>query len=144
MSTDEQDYVALLARLCVLAGVPDDERAPVVQQEAMMIAELPVLFRFDAASGFVKIFVDVGAPPRAALPELCQSLIEAQFNMPTPFAMLAALDAHSEHLALIACMPLCRGEEDCQAGFEFLQACVQAALLLKEGIEAGGRAEAAW
>jgi hypothetical protein len=134
MSTDEQDYVALLARLCVLAGVPDDERAPVVQQEAMMIAELPVLFRFDAASGFVKIFVDVGAPPRAALPELCQSLIEAQFNMPTPFAMLA----------LIACMPLCRGEEDCQAGFEFLQACVQAALLLKEGIETGGRAEAAW
>jgi hypothetical protein len=138
------DYIAMLQRLCILAGVPDAEHEPVMRQEAMMIAELPVLFQLDEASGFVKIHIDVGMPSPAALPALCQSLLKAQFNLPPPFAMLSALHAQSGHMGLIACMPLCPGEEDCQAGFEFLQACVQAALLLKEGIENGDPAEAAW
>lgn len=139
-----RDYLAMLEQLCTLAGVPDAEHGEVIRQEAMLIAELPVLFRLDDASGFVKITIDVGMPTPAALPGLCQSLLEAQFNLPTPFAMLSALDAQSGHMALIACMPLCRESEDCQAGFEFLQACVQAALLLKAGVETGCRSEAAW
>lgn len=138
------DYVAMLERLCLLAGVPEAEQPQVMQQEAMMLAELPVLFRLDEASGFVKIYVDVGAPPPALLPGLCQRLLEGQFALPAPFAMVAALDAQSGHLALIACLPVCRDEDDCQAGFEFLQACVQAALLLREGIETGCEGERAW
>jgi len=139
-----RDYMAMLGRLCVLAGVPDAEHEPVLRQEAMMIAELPVLFQLDEASGFVKLHIDVGMPPPATLPALCQSLLEAQFNLPPPFAMLSALHAPSGHMALIACMPLCREDEDCETSFEFLQACVQAALLLREGIETGCRNELAW
>jgi hypothetical protein len=139
-----RDYTDMLARLCLLAGVPTAEQPQVMQQETMLLAELPVLFRLDEASGFVKLYVDVGAPPPALLPGLCQRLLESQFTMPAPFAMLTALDAQSGHLALVACLPLCRDEDDHQAGFEFLQACVQAALLLREGIESGCEGERAW
>jgi hypothetical protein len=132
-----RDYSALLGQLCSLAGVPAAEHALVVEQQALVMAELPVQFRLDEYSGFVKIYVGLGAPPPALLPTLCQRLLESQFSMPAPFSMLTALDAQSGRLALIGCMPLCREPEEMQACFDFLQACVQAALLMKQGMEEG-------
>ncbi|MFL6719576.1 MAG: hypothetical protein ACJ8G3_24780, partial [Burkholderiaceae bacterium] len=87
------DYQAMLARLCMLAGVPAGEHAAVVQQQAMVVNGMAVQFRLEEWSGFVKIYVEAGRPAPARLPSLCQSILEQQLELPVPFVMLTALDA---------------------------------------------------
>jgi hypothetical protein len=128
-------YLAMLDRLCRLAEVPPAEQAQVLEQQAMTIDGLATHFRLDEWSGFVRIYMEIGCPAPAALPALCQSILEQQLTLPAPFAMLTGLDAASGKLILYGCAPLaCDSAED-EAFLAFLQACADAAQLLRGALE---------
>lgn len=137
------EYVAMLGRLCRLAGVPPAEQPQVVAQQAMLMDGLPTQFRLEDWSGFVKIYMEIGQPAPARLPALCQAILEQQLTLPAPFAMLAALDAASGSLILYGCAPLAASSEEDEAFLAFLQGCADAALLLRGALdEDGSRATA--
>ncbi|MFL6715293.1 MAG: hypothetical protein ACJ8G3_02915 [Burkholderiaceae bacterium] len=125
------DYQAMLARLCMLAGVPAEEHAAVVEQQAMVVNGMAVQFRLEEWSGFVKIYVEAGRPAPARLPSLCQSILEQQLELPVPFVMLTALDAASGALILIGCAPLASNRFEDEELLAFLHACVDGATLLR-------------
>jgi hypothetical protein len=131
-------YAAMLDRLCRLADVPPAEQAQVVAQQAMTIDSLPTHFRYEAWSGFVKIYMEIGQPAPARLPALCQTILEQQLTLPAPFTMLTALDAASGNLVLYGCAPLPASSDDDDAFMAFLQACADAALLLRTALEEDG------
>jgi hypothetical protein len=131
-------YAAMLDRLCRLADVPPAEHAQVVAQQAMMMDGLPTHFRFEDWSGFVKIYMEIGQPAPARLPTLCRTILEQQLTLPAPFTMLTALDAASGNLILYGCAPLSASSEDDDAFLAFLQACADAALLLRSALEESG------
>lgn len=131
-------YAAMLDRLCRLAGVPPDEQAQVVAEQAMTVDGLATHFRFEAWSGFVKIYMEIGRPAPARLPALCQAILEQQLTLPVPFTMLTALDAASGNLVLYGCAPLAESSCDDDAFLIFLQACADAARLLRHALEDGG------
>ncbi len=131
-------YAAMLDRLCRLADVPPSEQAQVVAQQALTIDGLPTHFRYEAWSGFVKVYMEIGQPAPARLPALCQTLLEQQLTLPAPFAMLTALDAVSGNLILYGCAPLPTSSDDDDAFMAFLQACADAALLLRSALEEDG------
>ena len=129
------DYQAMLARLCMLAGVPAGEHAAVVEQQAMVVNGMAVQFRLEEWSGFVKIYVEAGRPAPARLPSLCQSILEQQLELPVPFVMLTALDAASGALILIGCAPLASNRVEDEELLAFLHACVDGATLLRHAGE---------
>jgi hypothetical protein len=129
------DYEAMLFRLCMLAGVPAGEHAAVVEQQAMMLNDMPVQFRLEEWSGFVKIYVEAGRPTPARLPALCQSILEQQLELPVPFVMLTALDAASGALILIGCAPLPSNRVEDEELLAFLHACVDGATLLRRAAD---------
>jgi hypothetical protein len=129
------DYQAMLARLCMLAGVPAEEHAAVVEQQAMVVNGMAVQFRLEEWSGFVKIYVEAGRPAPARLPSLCQSILEQQLELPVPFVMLTALDAASGALILIGCAPLASNRVEDEELLAFLHACVDGATLLRHAGE---------
>jgi hypothetical protein len=128
-------YAAMLDRLCRLAEVPAAEQAQVMAQQAMVMDGLPTHFRFEQWSSFVKIYMEIGRPSPARLPLLCQSILEQHLTLPAPFTMLTALDAVSGKLILYGCAPLATGSSDDEAFLAFLQACADAALLLRNALE---------
>ncbi len=132
-------YAALLGRLCRLTGVPPADHSQVVAQQAMLMDGLPTQFRLEDWSGFVKIYMEVGQPAPSRLPALCQAILEQQLTLPAPFAMLTALDAASGSLILYGCAPLPGCVEEDDAFVAFLQGCADAALLLRDALEEGGR-----
>jgi hypothetical protein len=129
------DYQAMLGRLCMLAGVPAEEQAIAVGQQAMMMNGMAVQFRLEDWSGFVRIYVEVGRPSAARLPALCQSILEQQLELPAPFVMLTALDAASGKLILLGCAPLPSNREEDEELLAFLHACVDGADLLRRAID---------
>jgi hypothetical protein len=131
-------YAAMLDRLCRLAEVPAAEQAQVMAQQAMVMDGLPTHFRFEEWSGFVKIYMEIGQPSPARLPALCQAILEQQLTLPAPVTMLTALDAVSGKLILYGCAPLATGSSDDEAFLTFLQACADAALLLRNALEEEG------
>ena len=131
-------YVAMLERLCRLAGVPPSEQAHVVAQEAMTVEGMPTHFRLEEWSGFVRIYIEIGRPAPSRLPMLCQSIVEQQLTLPAPFTMLTALDPASGNLLLYACAPLSQGAGEDETFLGFLQACADAAQLLRGALEDGG------
>ena len=128
-------YAAMLDRLCRLAEVPPAEQPQVLAQQAMTMDGLPTHFRLEEWSGFVKIYMEIGHPAPAMLPTLCQAILEQQLTLPAPFTMLTALDSASGKLFLYACAPLAAGSSDDEAFLAFLQACADAALLLRDALE---------
>lgn len=133
-------YVAMLDRLCRLAGVPAAEQPQVVEQQAMTIDGMPAHFRLEEWSGFVRIYLEIGRPAPARLSTLCQAIVEQQLTLPAPFAMLTALDAASGELILYGCAPLAASSEEDEAFLAFLQACVEAALEIRSALEENGDA----
>lgn len=131
-------YAAMLERLCRLAEVPPAEQAQVVAQQAMTMDGLPTHFRLEEWSDFVKIYMEIGQPAPSRLPTLCQSIVEQQLNLPAPFTMLTALDPASGKLVLYACAPLATSSSDDEAFLAFLQACADAAQLMRGALEDGG------
>ena len=131
-------YAAMLDRLCRLAEVPAAEQAQVIAQQAMVMDGLPTHFRLEEWSGFVKIYMEIGRPSPARLPLLCQAILEQQLTLPAPFAMLTALDAASGNLILYGCAPLATGSNEDEPFLAFLQACADAALLLRNALEEEG------
>ncbi|SMP78486.1 hypothetical protein [Noviherbaspirillum suwonense] len=129
--TPEPAYVAMLDRLCRLAGIPAAEHAQAVAQQAMTIDGLPTHFRLEAWSGFIKIYIEIGRPAPATLPTLCQSIVEHQLMLPAPFTMLTALDPDSSNLVLYGCAPLAADSGEDESFLAFLQACADAAHLLR-------------
>lgn len=129
------DYEAMLSRLSMLAGVPAQEQAMVVAEQAMMMNGMAVQFRMEEWSGFVRIYIDAGAPAPARLPSLCQSILEQQLELPAPFVMLTALDAASGRLILLGCAPLPANPEEDEQFLAFLHACVDGAELLRRAID---------
>jgi hypothetical protein len=130
-------YAAMLERLCRLAGVPPSEHAQAVAQEAMMVDGLPTHFRLEEWSGFVRIYMEIGRPAPARLPTLCQAILEQQLTLPVPFTMLTALDPASGSMVLYACAPLSQNAAEDEAFLGFLQACADAAQLLRSALEDG-------
>ena len=133
-------YDAMLRRLCLLAGMPAEDHAAVVEQQAMLVNGMAVLFRLEEWSGFVKIHIDAGKPETARLPALCQAILEQQLSLPAPFVMLTALDAESGRLILLGSAPLAvdgAGDEEFLA---FLHACIEGALSLRAVIGQDGEA----
>ena len=128
-------YVAMLERLCRLADIPAAEQTQVVAQQAMMMDGLPTHFRFEAWSGFVKIYMEIGQPAPANLPALCQTIVEQQLMLPAPFTMRTALDPASGNLVLYACAPLAVSNSEDEAFLAFLQACGEAAQLMRGALE---------
>jgi hypothetical protein len=137
-------YAAMLDRLCRLADVPPADQTQVVAQQAMIMDGLPTHFRFEEWSGFVKIYIEVGQPAPARLPTLCQAILEQQLTLPAPFTMLTALDAVSGKLILYACAPLAASSDDDETFLAFLQACADAALVLRSALEEDGEGCAAY
>ena len=131
-------YVAMLDRLCRLAEVPPAEQAQVIAQQAMMMDGLPTHFRLEEWSDFVKIYMEIGQPAPSRLPTLCQAIVEQQLSLPAPFTMLTALDPTSGNLVLYACAPLSANADEDEAFLSFLQACADAAQLLRGALEDGG------
>ena len=131
-------YVAMLDRLCRLAKVPPAEQAQVVAQQAMIMDGLLTHFRLEEWSDFVKIYMEIGQPAPSRLPTLCQAIVEQQLSLPAPFTMLTALDSASGNLVLYACAPLSESASDDEAFLAFLQACVDAAQLIRGALDDGG------
>lgn len=131
-------YLAMLDRLCRLAEVPPSEQAQVVAQQAMMMDGLPTHFRFEEWSNFVKIYMEIGQPAPARLPDLCQSIVEQQLTLPAPFTMLTGLDSASGNLVLCGCAPLTSSSSEDEAFLAFLQACGDAAQSLRSALEEDG------
>jgi hypothetical protein len=130
-------YEAMLRRLSALAGVPADEQAAVVEQQAMMMNGMAVHFRLQDWSGFIKIHIEAGKPAPVRLAALCQSILEQQLELPAPFVMLTGLDAVTGSLVLLGCAPMpFEGRED-QEFLAFLHACVDGASLLRAAVESG-------
>jgi hypothetical protein len=128
-------YASMLERLCRIAGVPPSEQLQVVAQEAMMVDGLPTHFRLEEWSGFVRIYMEIGRPAPARLPALCQAIVEQQLTLPVPFTMLTALDPASGNLVLYACAPLSQSADEDQTFLGFVQACADAAQLLRSALE---------
>lgn len=130
-------YLAMLERLCRLAGLPPAEQPQVVAQQAMTMDGLPTHFRLEEWSDFVKIYMEIGQPAPSRLPMLCQSIVEQQLSLPAPFSMLTALDSASGNLILYACAPLATSGSDDEAFLAFLQACADAAQMMRSALEGG-------
>lgn len=128
-------YAAMLDRLCRLAGVPPAEQPQVLAQQAMMIDGLPTHFRLEEWSGFVKVYMEIGQPAPARLAVLCQAVLEQQLLLPAPFTTLTALDATSGKLILYGCAPLSEDSSGDDSFLAFLQACAEAALVLRDALE---------
>lgn len=129
------DYEAMLFRLCALSGVPAEEHAAVVEQQAMTVSDMAVQFRLEEWSGFVRIYVEACRPVPARLPALCQSILEQQLELPVPFVMLTALDAASGALILVGCAPMPSNRGEDEELLAFLHACVDGAALLRRAAD---------
>lgn len=128
-------YRDTLDRLGRLAGVPPELLARVVADETLTLGGVPLLFRLEPWSAFIKVYVEVGRPPPEREAAFHRCLLEQQLLLPAPFTMLAGVDPKSGNVLLYGCAPLPEDAGMDEELLAFLHGCSCAAELMRSDLE---------
>jgi len=124
-------YTEALQRLCLIAQVPVADHATIIENQTMQLGGIPLTFRWEEWSGFIKIYANVGVPNPAVANQIYLYLLEQQLTMPAPFSTVAGIDPQSGSVILYTCANLPTDPESDYEFFALLNACVYAAELIK-------------
>jgi hypothetical protein len=127
----QMEYESMLRRLCRLTHLPEADEPRVIESQALLLSDVPISFRLESWSGFVKMYADAGEPAPACAHDVYRTVLEQQLCLPAPFQVVVGLHSETNHIMLYACAPLSISSETDQNLLALLEACVVGVKLVR-------------